>query len=640
MNRNNYDDAIDNITRVCGYVVDKDTYDLQHINSFLKRDLAIAQDDDFYVGKKCYRVIHRAKRPCEFCNMHILKLGETREWYRNFKKSTKHMAVRESLQKIDDKICFIQSTHNITEDINQLLNLQNIANLDRAVRSCTKVLSEENDFKVSNEKLLKIVSEFYSADSAYIYEYDDINNTFNLSYTHYLDKSSHKVSKVLTLDEDMSIQLFNKNYVTLTQDEHGKNEYYKNLVGTDGGDIVISPIKTNDILSGLVGVNNYDGGVINYELISMLSSFVSNNLYIDATQSKLNSALDSMEETMGSNMVMIDCVKALLSDGYSNLGGSVQHLLSVIQNYYNSDRTYFFECDIENKKIKNINEYLKQGITTCKSTFKDVEFERLSDWLKHIGEAGHIYIKDCKTMVDSTTYEYKLVMKNNVNSIILIPLITDDKVCGIMGVENPIMNADDISLLKSVSTFVVSHMNKAAIVKNLEELSFNDDLTGLYNRNFYINYVEQLKSQSHKKMGIIFADVNGLKKANDNFGHEFGDILIKWSANFLRKNTGALMFRVGGDEFICFFENVTSTEFDFAIRRLQYEMDKLPRRVISFGSTWRETNTNIEEQIAETDLIMYKTKQNHYKLMRENPIDEEFDLEQLHELLLEFQDML
>lgn len=633
MNNNVYDKAIDDITCVYGYVVNKDTYGLEHINSHLKRELAIAQDEDFFVGKKCYRVIYKAKRPCEFCNMHVMKLGETRKWYRCVKQTRKHLAVRDSLQEIDDKICFIQSIQNVTEDVNQMLNLQNIASLDKAVKACTRILTEENDLKKSNQKLLKIVSEFYTADSAYIYEFNQEENTFMLLNTHYLDKTSHKVSKVIEFDDKLKEELFSNDYITLNEEEHGNTEYYKALVGSTEKDLLLSPIKTNDVISGLIGLNNFDDTVTNFELVSMVSSFVSNNLNIDNTQTQLNSTLNDMEETMGSNKVMIDCVKALLDGSDNDSEGSIKQLLSIIQDYYDCDRTYFFECDMVNRYIKNINEHLKTGVKSSIPTLKDIEFDTLLKWLDYIDENGHINISDCKNSVDSTTFEFTLIMKNNVNSIIMTPLYKENVLCGILAVENINSNMGDASLLKSVSTFVVSHINKVAVVKNLEELSFNDELTGLYNRNFYISYVDQLKNQTHKKIGIIFADVNGLKKANDNFGHEFGDILIKWCANFLRKNTGSLMFRVGGDEFICLFENVTNMEFDFCIRRLELEMDKIGRKLISFGGTWRETNTDIDGQIAETDKVMYKAKQQYYDDRDNSSIDDDEDLAMFKEIL-------
>lgn len=641
MEANSLDNIINNVACIYGYVVNKETYDIKHLNSHLANYLGYKDGDTSFIGQKCYRTIYNSRRPCEFCNMHVIKLGETRRWYRNLKIEKKHVAMKDSLLEIDNNVCFVGSIYDITEEVSQMVNVQNIANLDRAVKSCTRVLAEGTDAKASNEKLLKIVSEFYSSDSAYIYEYNNDENNFTLSNTHYSNKTSHKVSKQISFDDDTSNELVNNEYVALNRYDHGDNEFFQALAGNDMHDLLLAPIKTDDIISGIIGINNYDDDITNFELMSMVSSFVSNNISMDSTQNALNSTLSTMEDVIGSNRVMVNCVKALVDDeGSSNSTSSITHLLEEIQRYYDCDRAYMFECDMTNLYIKNINEVLKRDVSSCVPTLKSLTFENLTPWFEYLYENSHIILNDCKTTIDSTTSNYKLIIKNNVNSIMMIPLYRDNILCGIIAVENINQNADDISLLKSVSSFVVSHINKVAIVKNLEELSFNDELTGLYNRNFYISYVEQLTKQTHKKMGIIFADVNGLKQANDNFGHEFGDVLIKWCANFLRKNTGSLMFRVGGDELICFFENVTSMEFDFCIRRLQYELNKLDRSLISFGSTWRETNTDIEAQIADTDQAMYKSKQLHYKKLKENPVDPELDTQSFKQTLLRLQSEL
>lgn len=638
-----YDRIINDVTCIYGYVVAKDTYKLEHINIYLLKHLGIDKRDTSYQKKNCYEVIYKSDKPCDFCNMNIMNLNEERKWYRCVKnKDVKtHLAVKDALQSIDNQVCFIVSIYNINEEVNQVLNLQSIVNLEKAVKSCTKVLSNESDTKSSNEKLLRIVSDFYDCDSAYIYKYNKNLKSFSLDSTHYADKTSHKVSKNLKFDDEFSKDLFEKDYITLSKHKHGKEDFFKELGGNSMNDLLLAPIKIDDNLSGLVGVNNFDDRIPNFEFISMVSSFVSNNFNMDNIKKNIDNILYNAENSIDSNMVLLDCVKALLDESENNNdNSSVKGLLEVLLKHYQSDRVYFFECDTIKNSIKNINEVTKSDINSCVPSLKSMSNETLETMFSEITKKGQILFTDCKTMIDSNTYEYKLILKNNVDSILMIPLLDENNLKAIICVENLFANINDVSLLKSVSSFVVSHMHKTQVVRDLEELSFNDDLTGLYNRNFYINYIDQVSTQIYKKMGIIYADVNGLKKANDNLGHEYGDILIKWCANFLKDNTDSLVFRFGGDELVCFFENVTKTEFEFAIRRLQHQMDKLGRRVISFGSTWRETNTDIRAQIAETDHIMYKSKQEFYRNLQLNPVDEAEDLENFKQLLEKFKSEL
>ncbi len=60
----------------------------------------------------------------------------------------------------------------------------------------------------------------------------------------------------------------------------------------------------------------------------------------------------------------------------------------------------------------------------------------------------------------------------------------------------------------------------------MEKLSYYDSLTGSLNRNAFIKTKENFSKNMEKGLGVLFIDVNGLKRANDNFGHTAGDELI------------------------------------------------------------------------------------------------------------------
>ncbi len=60
----------------------------------------------------------------------------------------------------------------------------------------------------------------------------------------------------------------------------------------------------------------------------------------------------------------------------------------------------------------------------------------------------------------------------------------------------------------------------------LSQLSFRDSLTGLFNRNSF-NHMLDSRPEGNGMLGIAYLDINGLKAANDRFGHSYGDRLIK-----------------------------------------------------------------------------------------------------------------
>jgi diguanylate cyclase (GGDEF)-like protein len=88
----------------------------------------------------------------------------------------------------------------------------------------------------------------------------------------------------------------------------------------------------------------------------------------------------------------------------------------------------------------------------------------------------------------------------------------------------------------------------------VQNLSLQDDLTGLYNRRGFITLAEQqlrLANRNQKSMAVVFADMDGLKSINDKLGHKQGDAAIIAMGNILTETfrKSDVVARLGGDEF-------------------------------------------------------------------------------------------
>jgi diguanylate cyclase (GGDEF)-like protein/PAS domain S-box-containing protein len=112
--------------------------------------------------------------------------------------------------------------------------------------------------------------------------------------------------------------------------------------------------------------------------------------------------------------------------------------------------------------------------------------------------------------------------------------------------------------------------------KQIEYLSYHDQLTGLYNRRFYEEELERLDTSRNLPLSFIFGDVNGLKTINDAFGHRQGDRLIKEVANALKSECREddIISRIGGDEFVILLPNTKKEFLKPMIERIQLLIDK------------------------------------------------------------------
>lgn len=86
------------------------------------------------------------------------------------------------------------------------------------------------------------------------------------------------------------------------------------------------------------------------------------------------------------------------------------------------------------------------------------------------------------------------------------------------------------------------------------QLAITDELTGLHNRRGFFLIGEQLKQLATRKQGrglLMFIDIDSLKRANDDYGHDAGDALIVAAATVLARTFRAsdVVARLGGDEF-------------------------------------------------------------------------------------------
>ncbi|MGI9860188.1 diguanylate cyclase [Moorella naiadis] len=88
--------------------------------------------------------------------------------------------------------------------------------------------------------------------------------------------------------------------------------------------------------------------------------------------------------------------------------------------------------------------------------------------------------------------------------------------------------------------------------RRIVHLSYHDALTGLYNRRYAEEWLQDAANTVKLPVAVIMADVNGLKLANDVFGHEEGDRLLKMAAEVLQGclRAGDVICRWGGDEFL------------------------------------------------------------------------------------------
>ena len=153
-------------------------------------------------------------------------------------------------------------------------------------------------------------------------------------------------------------------------------------------------------------------------------------------------------------------------------------------------------------------------------------------------------------------------------------------------------------------------------IKQAEELSFKDKLTGLHNRNYMESRSKNFIRDGDLPVSLIMADCNYLKRTNDTLGHEYGDLLLRRVAAVFQESIPKddLAMRVGGDEFLLVCRHCTHEAADQLIARIKQTLaqrsDETLTLSVSFGVSTTESGEFSFSQAYETaDREMYRDKQ-------------------------------
>jgi len=186
-------------------------------------------------------------------------------------------------------------------------------------------------------------------------------------------------------------------------------------------------------------------------------------------------------------------------------------------------------------------------------------------------------------------------------------------------------NKDKIVGVVEISFDITTRKN---FEKRMKYFSFHDALTGLYNRAYFEEELKRLYGSRETQIGILLADVNGLKLVNDAFGHQAGDLLLKRVAGILRHacRKEDLIARWGGDEFIVLLTNVnieTLTELETRIQEacLKDHNEPVPLSISVGYAIKEEKRRTIEEFLKITEERMYRKKLDEGPLNRQKTLD-------------------
>lgn len=175
--------------------------------------------------------------------------------------------------------------------------------------------------------------------------------------------------------------------------------------------------------------------------------------------------------------------------------------------------------------------------------------------------------------------------KASLHSVALLPLIRQNKFIGCLnlGSRSPNRFQQDMGtqFLQHLAAVISACIENARLQENIKQIGLLDPLTGINNRRFFDQRVDEEVMLAHRhgtSLCCLFLDLDHFKTINDTHGHQAGDSVLKRTAELLTEimRTSDVLARYGGEEFVILLAN---TNHDIA-----YEIAERIRKTIESQS--------------------------------------------------------
>jgi len=317
--------------------------------------------------------------------------------------------------------------------------------------------------------------------------------------------------------------------------------------------------------------------------------------------------LSYLVEELTTSLTLSEIVEILVTQSFSlvaqNEGVSILYLL-----------------DVEKQSLNIVASKKENSQDTIKAKNGDI-FDR---WV--LKNSSNLLVSD--TSKDFRFDREKIPEEEyrDIGSIISCPLQIEEKFLGILRLDNSSshkFSSDDLRLLRAISDLGAVAIENAIIYKHTQELAIKDSLTGLYQRSYFFDRLNEeiLRSiYENYPLSLLMIDIDHFKDYNDRFGHMAGDLVLKSISknlfDFFDK-TGNVICRYGGEEFCVLLSGVDKFQakeiaenFRYRIQNQEILIRRFPSKVtVSVGiATFPTDSREIKELLEVADKALYKAK--------------------------------
>ncbi len=305
-----------------------------------------------------------------------------------------------------------------------------------------------------------------------------------------------------------------------------------------------------------------------------------------------------------------------------------QAFLNIIGPSSQASRVYIFLNHLSpqgERLTSQVAEWCADGITP---EINNPELQNLlydnyfPHWHKTLTEGESISGK----VVDLPEKEREILSPQDIQAILIIPLIVDEEFLGFIGFDNCLSEEEwgtvEQSYLRTTASDLSQTIKRYSVEGKLRYQATIDPLTQIFNRRhfFEVAHKELERSQRYKRpLSIIILDLDHFKKVNDTYGHGVGDEVLRRISTLNKENLreNDIFARYGGEEFVILLPETDIEQAYQMAERMREKCAKTPLKIgkksinmtISFGvSSLGKEKLPLDKLLLRADKALYKSK--------------------------------
>ena len=332
--------------------------------------------------------------------------------------------------------------------------------------------------------------------------------------------------------------------------------------------------------------------------------------------------LNTVWDMMNSSQPLSSMLDKIVSILHEDMNYSFAGILKI---EYEDDTPFFtVKSSSANKSINKIYSMLNEAEETYK-----LPYISNSIVVKSINERQILSTPDIKGILKmffpSLTEEQlqEIIPEINSRACTVVPLHNgnDNFGCVLVTSDRDGITDTETNFLGLFANQIELAITVAGLFEEVKKQAITDPLTGIFNRRYFEdNIVKEAERSLRLKQpfSLVSLDLDFLKKINDTYGHQYGDLAIKTIGNVLKREARSIDIpaKIGGEEFNLLLPGVDSKGASIAAERIRKAIesqviDTIGGVTASIGvATFLEHSDRIDELTELADQAMYKAKLN------------------------------